>query len=540
MNKYRLKTTLTMPDVREGSVVEYQYTLESPFLISIDELPLQYTIPINRLEATVTIPEYLVFRKYFNLKSPLVFDVDESSKNSSYSVSSKERSGGRVVQSTVTTSKVDYKENVYSIVKNDIPALKEEAYVDYLKNYAAYMRWELQRTQFPNSMVENYTQTWEGVTKGVYTDGGYDRELSRTGFFKDDVDALLEGVQDPKKKAAVLFDLVRKKVKWNDYYGYLTDKGTRNAYKDGVGNVGDINLLLTAMLKYAGLNANPVLVSTQNNGVPLFPTREGFNYVVAGVQLQDEFLLLDATDPNSDLGELPERARNWQGRLVTSAENSAWVDLMPKQKSAVSSTLNLQFGEDFQLNGKFTDIYNGFYAKSFRDNLAGMNPDKFIEYLEKDKGNIAIKDVQTENEKTIGEAIKQSFIFELQDGVEVIDDRIYFQPLLFEAVEENPFKADERNYPISFKFPSKNETTVNIMVPQGYEVESLPESLIVELNGGAGSFKYLVHQNGQFLRVNTVIDMNTVFYNATDYEALKNFYASIVDKQTEAIVLKKI
>lgn len=539
VNKYRLKTTLTMPNVKEGSVVEYQYTLESPFLVSIDEIPLQYTIPINRLEAEVTIPEYLIFRKYFNLKSPLIFEITESQENSSFNVTSKTRSQGRVVMTNVETSKVTFKENAYSIAKSDIPALKEEAYVDYLKNYAAYMRWELQYTKFPNSMVENYTQSWESVTKTVYNEGGYDRELSRTGFFEEEVDALLEGIQDPREKARAIYNFVRNKVKWNEYYGFLPEKGTRAAFKDGEGNVGDINILLTAMLKYAGLPANPVLVSTQDNGIPLFPTREGFNYVVAGLELPNQFLLLDATDPNAALGELPERARNWQGRLITSAETSGWVDLMPKTKSESTSTINLQFGDDFLVKGKLTDMYQGFFAKSFREDLAGTNTEKYLEYLEKDKGNISIRDLKTENEKKIGETIKQSFTFDLQDEIEVIEDRVYFQPLLFEAIEENPFKAEERQFPISFKFPSKRETTVNILVPDGYVVEALPESLIVELNGGAGSFKYLVHQNGKFLRVNTVIDLNTVFYTAADYQALKDFYAKIVDKQTEAIVLKK-
>ena len=57
-------------------------------------------------------------------------------------------------------------------------------------------------------------------------------------------------------------------------------KGTRKAYLEGEGNVADINLLLIAMLRSQGVDANPVLVSTRNNGIPLFPTRKGFNYVI--------------------------------------------------------------------------------------------------------------------------------------------------------------------------------------------------------------------------------------------------------------------
>jgi hypothetical protein len=64
------------------------------------------------------------------------------------------------------------------------------------------------------------------------------------------------------------------------------------AYKDKTGNVAEINLMLTAMLRYAGLNANPVLVSTRSNGIAMFPNRTAFNYVIAAVENGGNYTLL--------------------------------------------------------------------------------------------------------------------------------------------------------------------------------------------------------------------------------------------------------
>jgi hypothetical protein len=64
----------------------------------------------------------------------------------------------------------------------------------------------------------------------------------------------------------------------------LCNEGVKKAYKDKTGNVAEINLMLTAMLRYAGLNANPVLVSTRSNGIAIFPNRTAFNYVIAAVE----------------------------------------------------------------------------------------------------------------------------------------------------------------------------------------------------------------------------------------------------------------
>lgn len=542
--KYQISTKFTMPAVTHGSVIEYQYSLRSPFVTSIDDVLLQYTIPINQTEATVTIPEFFGFKKHSNPRSPLSLTINESSKSYSQTSTDVQRntpSGFNAVTHSTKQKKVEYNQNIYSISKSNIPSLKEESHIDYLENYAAFIKWELQYTKFPNSTVENLAATWEGVTKSIFTDGGYEKELRRTNFFEKDLDKLLDGVTNPTDKAMKIFGFVKSKVKWNNYLGFMAENGTNKAYKDGEGNVGDINLMLTAMLRYAGINANPVLISTKNNGVPLFPTRKGFNYVISAVEFSNnQLVLLDATDTYASFGELPARARNWMGRVIKNKDNSDWVDLMPIHQSSSKTVLKIQFGKDHILNGELISIMNGFYAKKFRENYLNLNPDNYIGILEKNKGNIEITGLETENQKLIGEDIKESFSFKLKDGIEAINDKLYLNPLLFMAEKENPFKADVRSYPIIFDYPAIENKTINILVPEGYEVEFLPESAIFQLNNGAGTFRYITVQNGNFIRVESEIGFKNIVYTPLDYDVLKKFYGHIVDKHSEAIVFKKI
>ncbi len=526
VSDYQVKTKLTMPAVKEGSVIEYEYSIRSPFLTSIDIVPLQSMIPINKLEVQVTIPEFFSFKKHMNIKSGLYFPIEESRKSDIYWVDG--------------SSKLNFNQNRYSISANDIPALKEEAYIDYLQNYAAYIKWELQYTKFPNSVLENYSQTWEGVTKSIYDEGGYSGEFGRSGYYKEEVDELLKGVTGASERAALIFDFVKQKVKWNDYLGFVAEDGCKSAYKDGEGNVGEINLMLTSMLQYAGLNASPILVSTQSNGIPVFPTRSGFNYVISGIEMENQIILLDATDETAAMGELPRRARNWQGRIIRENGSSAWIDLMPKYMSNSNTTLNLMFGDDLLLKGKALNKFTGLDAKNHRDKISGINLDSYLEQLELNKGNIAISNLETINEETPGEEIEEKFEFELQDGLESINGKIYMKPLLFLALEENPFKADERQYPIIFDYPLSRNNTVNIMIPEGYRIESIPESVISDFNSGAGTFKFIASQNGQFLRVQAILEVKNIVYSNKEYEALKNFYALMVEKQTEPVVLSKM
>lgn len=514
------KTKFTMPAVKEGSVIEYKYNIYSPFIANINDTNLQLSIPINKIYVSVKIPEFLIFGKYFNTRSPLNIPIVEGSD--SYRLQN-----------------MDYLQSTYVIDQENIPALKEEPHVDYIKNYAANIKWELQIVKIPNQPLENLSSTWEGVVKTIYNDHGVSKEVNKTGFFEEELDPLLASLTKPKDKARAIFEFVKLKMQWNDYIGYNSDLGTKKAYKEGKGNTADINLLLTAMLKYAGLKSHPVLLSTPANGIPLFPTRSGFNYVVSSVELSDGIYLLDATDRSASMGELPKRARNWQGRLIREDGSSGWIDLNPKYRSSRVSRFNIMLEGD-QIVGKHFLTLDGLHAKNFRSSHAGEKTEELIASLSEQHPDCEISEYKIQNIEKLGASVKENYEFTTYAGKEQIGDKIYMKPLMFETMMENPFKADERTYPIFFDFPSENKKLINIMVPEGYEVISLPESQIVKLKENAGEFKYLVSSNENFIRIESNLSLNQTVFNSTEYDYLKKFYNNIIEKQNETIVLGKI
>ena len=539
LNKYRTSTTFTMPSVLEGSVIEYRYTLRSPFLISINDIPLQYTIPINNLEIGVTIPEFLVFKSHFNPRANLEVKIDRGTKTFSATNLETVRTGQKQVSHSYKNNKLEFQQNTYSIEKKDISALVNEDHVGFLNNYAAVLIWELQHTKFPNSIMENYTQTWDGVVKKIYDHPEFGNELDKSRYFENELDELLKEVSLPKDKMSVIFNFVKAKVKWNDYVGYYTDNGVKDAFKNGAGNIADINLMLIAMLKYAGIKADPVLISTRDNGVPLFPTRNGFNYVVAGVSLNNELIFLDGSDKYLEMGMLPDRARNWQGRIIREDKSSDWVDLMGGSTSEKKILLNIMLDDQFHFEGKFTEVMDGFYAKTYREDFIDLNNDERIKKLEQSYGKIIISDLDVENEKEIDKNIKKSFKFELPNGAEQIGNNIYLNPLLFLAITSNPFKSEDRQFPVILKYPTSVINTVNLMLPNNVKVESLPTNQAFSINDKDVLFKYVVVQSGNFLRITSELKLNTTLYLPEEYEVLKEFYNEIILKNTEKIVLIK-
>lgn len=539
-NKFRKLTIFTMPSITEGSVIEIEYKIVSPYLFYIDPTKLQYTIPMDKLELDVTIPEFFVFGVYNNLKAPFYVDVQRSTNNFQRTISKMERTESEGPLGTLTrkTGKIDFIQNIYSVNKENIPALKTEPHVDHLQNYAAYLNWELKLTQFPNSAIENYSNTWEGVANSIYHDLGLKTELDRTSFFEDEIDILIAGISDPIQKSAKIFELVKDKVKWDGYSSFMPDEGIRKAYKNGTGNVADINLLLTSMLRYAKVNANPVLLSTPDNGIPLFPTRNGFNYLITAVELPQGIMLLDASDQSAGMNQLPKRARNWQGRIIRNEGSSDWVNVFPFNISETSSRMNVKLSLE-GIHGQASVDYNGLYAKKYRDDNSSKTKDDILGNFSERNSNVIITDFNLKNFEAAGSDINENYKFKISNGMEVIENKIFFKPMFFRTLNENPFKADERIYPIFFDFPFRKNHLVNIMIPEGYKAVSLPEKINIKLDEGGGEFRYNVILNGDFIRVDSMIEMNRAIFNNQEYEILKNFYNKIVEKQNETIVLEK-
>ncbi len=538
-DKFWETTKFTMPNIKEGCVIEFEYTVQS-LSKGIDDIGFQELIPVKKHEFKLKTPEYYKYKVLLNPRASYIPKLNYSTESKSITFNYKERTNGRVSRTEFSSSKVDYVVDIIEANLVDIPPLKTESYVDNLRNYQARLIVELERVEFPNEPKEYLSTSWEKVTKAIYDYSDFGDQLNKKGYYNTDIDAILKGVTDSQQKTALIFNYVKSKVKWNNYNGIFTDLGVTKAYKDGVGNVADINLMLTSILRYAGLNANPVLVSTKSNGIPLTPTRTGFNYVICALEIGDNLILLDGTQKFSTANILPTKALNWLGRLIRQDGSSDWIELIPKISSKEMVSLNIKLNTDLSASGKLRNQYTNYQAYIVRDRFENYNTDEMIESLEKGKGELEISNFEIENMNDVSQPVTQSYDYVFNNAMEDIGGKLYLTPMLFLAPDENPFKENVRNYPIDYVYPIADKYMINIMLPEGYAIETLPESAKYQFNISDGEFTYLARQNGNMLQVTISLDLNKTLVLPTDYEQYKKFYQLMIEKQTEKVVLKKI
>ncbi|WP_310555949.1 DUF3857 and transglutaminase domain-containing protein [Flavobacterium sp.] len=543
LSRYYGQKKITMPNVKEGSVIEFQYTIKSPNYGRMKDWSFQSSIPVNYSEFKTNIPEYFTYNT--NQKGFIFPKITSDIVSKTISLSFKERSGGSGLYDSHVKSSVEYvtvqlSEYRTTYLAENLPAMKEESYVNNIDNYVSAVSHELISTKFPESPIKNYSTNWETVTKKIYEDDDFGPELNKTGYFEEDLKLIIASLTDRNEKIYAIFNFVKSKIKWNDFTGYSCNDGVKTAYKNKTGNVAEINLMLTAMLRYAGIEANPVLVSTRSNGIAFFPNRTAYNYVISAVEIENDLILLDATDHYSFPNVLPLRDLNWFGRLIRKDGTSSEVNLMPKTQSKEATNISVVVTKEGMVEGKIRQQFSDQLALSFRQNYVGLTNDSYLEKLEHKNGNIEITDYVRENELDLSNPVVETYSFKDSKSVEKIGDKIYISPLFFLTTTQNPFKQEKREYPIDFGFPTQNKFNISIEIPEGYAVESLPAASNVVVADNIGSFKYIIKNSGNKVQIGITMDINAPIVQTDYYEIIKEFFQNWIDKENEKIVLKKV
>lgn len=543
LNKFRGQKKITLPNVKEGSVIEYHYTIKSPRDGLIREWDFQSSIPVNYSEFTTYVPEYYVFNP--RQKGYIFPKVTVTKNNKAITFSNKERissggPGGGSVRTEYSVDKLDYIETQTTYIAQDFPAMKKEAYVNNIDNYLSSIEHELAMVKFPNQTLKPLSTDWNSVAKTIYDYESFGPELNKTGYFEEDLKALLTGKNTTDEKILTILNHVKSTVKWNHYTGYDCDLGVRKAYKEKTGNIGDINLMLTAMLRFAGLNADPVLVSTRSNGISLFPNRNAFNYVIAAVGTPTGYVLLDASDKFSVPNVLPIQTLNWYGRLIRKDGSSEEIDLMPKKPSLDTVFMNYSIDADGKVSGKTRRQSTDYNALVTRDNIDGVKEEVYLERLENENNKIEISDYSRTNEKEILLPIIETYSFTGNNLCEVIGGKIYVNPMLFFTESQNPFKQEIREYPVDFSYPFLDKYNITIKIPEGFVVETLPAPAVITMADDLGTFKFNIVANEGILQLMISHQINEAIVSTEKYEMLKEYYKGMVAKETEKIVLKRI
>ena len=537
----------TFSKVKEGSIIEYSYKIKSDFYYNFRDWVFQSSIPVIWSEFSTTIPEYFTYRQLMQGYEPIFINkennssVDFTIKTASSASSGDIGTGknGSYTPSTIEKISAITKENRW--VMKDLPAIREEPFMTTIDDYFSKMEFELSSTFFPGGGYKSYANSWESLNNNLIENEYFGQQLNRSGFLKDLVPSIKASSKDTLVQIGMACNLIKQAMTWNERETFYVASTLKKAYEAKTGNVADINLMLVVLLRELGYDANPVILSTRDNGRVLdnHVLLSKFNYVIAHVDIGGKDLLLDATALQTSAGVLPVRCLNGQGRLI-SKSGTRWIDLRSSYKFTETVISSLTLNLDGNAKGDLTISHLGYNNVNERKKYYKDGKDKYIEAYKKDNANWKVEKTDIQNVENTSDPFITKHDLTINDFSNVAGDKIYFNPIMYNAQKENPFKKQDRKFPVDFGALIEEIFVATYTIPEGYVVEEIPKGARVSLPDDGGRFTYLigVGEEGK-ISVSSKVLLKKTTYFAEEYAALRAFYDQIVQKHAEQIVLKK-
>ena len=525
----------SVPGAKAGSLIDVTYTIESDFLNALQPWAFQNSYPCYWSEYEVGFPFFFNYVTLMQGYQPFYQrSSNEVRQNFNIMIPSDEGIGGR---SQMVTEEANVQFTRW-VMKN-VPALKEEAFTSSLENHISKIEFQLKQLRFEGSPYREMMGSWPAVVQRYNEFESFGLNLYKNnGFLDDEIKPVVAKANTPMEKAQALYAYVRDKYTCTGGGDFLTSN-LRAVPKTKSGNVGDLNLLLTAMLNRENIEAHPVILSTRSNGWAheLYPLTDRYNYVVVRARIDGKEYMLDATDPGLPFGVLPPQCYNGQAREIWGL--GAAIELTPDSiTEKKTSTFFLSTGEDGKWTGEFTSNFGVYESLAIRQESKKNGLQNRKNQIKKAApSEFVFEEPAFEQLENPEQQVKVRYAVKPQ--VEEDADLIYLNPMLAEGFKENPFKSAERLYPVEMPYTMNEIYVANIEVPAGYVLEEAPKSTKVNLFDDEGFFEYMVSTDGTRVMLRIRLVIKRAEFAAEDYEGLREFFSYVVKKQAETIVFKK-
>jgi hypothetical protein len=532
INKNRVVKKFTFPNIREGSIIEYQFTIKSDFIRNLQPWQFQDVNPRLWSEYTVTIPEFMNYVTISQGYHPFAIK-DQRERRINFTISDN-RTASASDRSSFAANVTDF-----HWVMKDVPALKEEGFTSTLENHVAKIEFQLASVRDPFT-PKTFMDSWSTVSRQMMEDERFGLQLGRdNGWLNDVVKDAVKTASTPSDKAKNIYTWVRDNFTCTVHAGIFMQQSLRNVMKNRNGNVPEINLLLTAMLRKAGLQADPVMLSTRSHGYThsVYPLMDRFNYIIARVVVEDKEYYLDATESGLGFGKLDYECYNGHARVIN--EEATAIELNPESiKETASTAIFIINAENGKMIGSFQQT-PGYYASlRLRKRIKESGKEQYVRSEEKSFGvDVTIRNARIDSMDKLEEPAGIYYEFDINAGQ---DDILYVNPMFGEGLKENPFKSAQRFYPVEMFYTTDQIYTMQMEIPKGYELDELPRQTVVKFNDQADAvFEYRISATGNSIMLRSRIQIKRAWFDPEEYEILREFFNMIVKKHSEQIVFKK-
>lgn len=522
----------TMPALQPGCIVEIRYkTIAHEFWFARG-WEFQYNEPVRWSEFIFTTPVRIDFGVVTSGYEQWEIKEDND-LTQFFNGSAKMYLGDNIVDC------VQYRWGV-----KDLPALRDEPFTTCLDDYRNCVKVQLRGFGFVGMMkYKKVLNDWETVAKELLERKDFGRKIEKSDDIVELASEITAGLSTETQKLQAIYTWVTRTIVWDGGYRITSDTDIDDLLEKKKGTTADISFLILSLLKSVGINSDPVIASTRNNGriITIYPLIDQFNYLLVRATADKQTLFIDATDPMRPMELLPYKLLNTQALVVRSGAPELVTIASPKRYLR-SSVTNVKLQPDGSFTGRVCESYSDYSALGMRKDLkdkAKKEIDIVKETLDANKYGLEIDSVNIENLDSLRSVLKIRSNISASSYAQVSGDMIYINPKIIYRSDDNPLKTEVRKFPVDYGYRYTLADTINIQLPDSFEVkERFPDRSAFAAAGNIKFFRTTVIDSNS-VRIVSKMEINELAVKPSYYAQLRNFYSQTMAFDAEQLVLQK-
>ncbi|MCP9762140.1 DUF3857 domain-containing protein [Lacihabitans soyangensis] len=507
----------TFQGLQQGAVstLKYQETIKDPYMMP--SFIFGNYLPIQNAEFSVTFPSNIkVNFKKFGDFSNIVFTESKSKNKTTYTWKASNLKDipyeSKSLNIRYLTPSVQLFIENYTIDNKTIEVLSDER---KLFNYYASLVRNLNAS--PDKALIHLTDS--------LTNGKSDLEKIKTVYY---------WVQDYVKYIA-----------FEDGMGGFIPREASQVFSKRYGDCKDMASLITTMLKIANVkDVHLGWIGTRD--IPFKyaenPSLSVDNHMIAVAKVDNQWVFLDATDDRIDYG-LPTSHIQGKQCMIKLTDTEYQIIDVPVVKSNINARkdkteIKIE-GNNLVGIGKTT--LDGLWkteVKYYLSNYSEKEKQDYTEALFKVGNNkCKVGPVTINNLKDREKLIGFDYSFQVPDFVKKIDNELYFNPHIYTHITADNLMQKSRKNDFVNDYAWKEESEVEIEVPENHELVYLPESS----NYTGANFGYALsyEQKSGKIILKQITYLNTLVLKKSEFEEWNKMINKITTAHNELIGFKK-
>jgi hypothetical protein len=507
------RIAFAFPNVKQGSVIEYQFT-------------------------SVERNSYFLPSWYFQDDIPTLLSLCKISKPVLSQIQKRVVSDLPVEEgSDIDDSKgFDERKVVLSYTMRNIPAFKPEPFMSSYNDYEDRIDFLLDpKESYYSAVVRQSDDQWSLVNSWLLNSPAFgwqfNTQIKGTESFIDSVNQLQETAQ----KIDAVYKYVKRNLKWTKEHDILS-YDLNDVWKSKEGGSAEINLTILNILRKCNVQCYPVLFSTRLHGKVdyNFTSLGQFNTIDIAAVDGNKFCLLDGTNPYLSYQTPPYNVVNTTGMIIDPVNNFRInVDF---GRALIRNSTSITATVDSSGNLKGDGVKTLFDLAK----IAELEIEKDSKQ-EEDKPEIA-SDLKIDSSYQLNkddELLPLVQNFKFNHELPVTNDFYFLNPFLFFELDKNPFQDTARRSDIDFVAKISYIVNMKIALSKGMAAEELAKNKEIEMPDSSMSFTYSNELKNDTIFISSTLQINKPVFDKQDYKQVKKFFEDIYGLLNNQVLLRK-